>query len=289
MKQIATGISSFAPVLTDELDAFRQMLLTHHIEYQDDEEDCLNDDDSNDEDADFPTEDGSEMACLSGDMVLNVFATIGAAPMFVVAPEEIRAGVTCWKLPSHASQGRYNGRNGSNACSLISLLIGYTLNLRKITPPLGHLNLSSVVIDVLCGCIQIGNRIYDLWRESLPSRYLSIQEAASVLEMWFQIDVGDNLPVRLNDQHEQSTIAGQLRQAIISHSSFFGFLILNEKTSLFYTNEGFIMYVDTHSHGPCGPVLVIAELKELDGFCRAVWDLEGNDEKTYGNFVIVDF
>ena len=57
----------------------------------------------------------------------------------------------------------------------------------------------------------------------LPSRYLSIQEAASVLEVWFQINVGDNLPVRLDDEHEQSTICGQLREAINSRSSFFGF------------------------------------------------------------------
>lgn len=49
------------------------------------------------------------------------------------------------------------------------------------------------------------------------------------------------------------------------------------------------MYVDTHSHGPSGPVLVTAELKELDKFCYAVWELEGNDAKTNGKFVLVDF
>lgn len=61
----------------------------------------------------------------------------------------------------------------------------------------------------------------------LPSRYLSIQEAASVLEVWFQINVGDNLPVRLDDEHEQSTICGQLREAMNSRSFFFGVLVLN--------------------------------------------------------------
>lgn len=145
--------------------------------------------------------------------------------------------------------------------------------------------MSSVIIDVLCGCINIGNRVYDLCRESLPSRYLSVQEAASVLEMWFQFNVGDNLPVRLDDEHEQSTICGQQREAINSRSSFFGFLVLNEKTSLFYVSNEFIVYVETHSHGPSGPVLVTAELKELDKFCYAVWELEGNDAKTNGKFV----
>ena len=88
--------------------------------------------------------------------------------------------------------------------------------------------------------------------------------------MWFKIGVGDNLPMRLVDEHEQSTICGQLREAINSRSSLFGFLVLNEKTSLFYDSNGLIAFVDTHSHEPSGPVLVRAELKKLNVFCRAV-------------------
>lgn len=97
------------------------------------------------------------------------------------------------------------------------------------------------------------------------------------------------MSVRLDDEHERSTICGQQREAINSRSSFSGFLVLNEKTSLFYVSNEFIVYVDTHSHGPSGPVLVTAELKELDKFCYAVWELEGNDAKTNGKFVLVDF
>ena len=85
------------------------------------------------------------------------------------------------------------------------------------------------MVDVLCGCIEIGNRVYDLCHNSLPSRYLSIQEAVSVLEMWFDMDVGNNLPVRLKDHHVLPTIGGQLQEAIVSRSAFVTFLILNEK------------------------------------------------------------
>lgn len=54
--------------------------------------------------------------------------------------------------------------------------------------------MSSTIIDVVWVCVQIGNRVYDLkYRDSLPSRYLSIQEAASVLEIYFDIGVGNNL------------------------------------------------------------------------------------------------
>mgnify|MGYP001799008310 CR=1 FL=1 len=31
IKQIAIGVTAFAPVITDDLDIFRQVLLTHHL------------------------------------------------------------------------------------------------------------------------------------------------------------------------------------------------------------------------------------------------------------------
>lgn len=128
MKQITAGIVSFAPVLTDELDEFRQVLLTHQMEYQESyDEKSVIDDGDGDEDAEMPSEESCERDSHFGDIVLDALANIGAAQVFVGPLEEIRAGVTCWKLPLDASQGRYNGRNGSNAGSFISILIGYNL------------------------------------------------------------------------------------------------------------------------------------------------------------------
>lgn len=135
----------------------------------------------------------------------------------------------------------------------------------------------------------VAYQIYDLCRGSLPSRYLSIQEAASVLEMWVDVDVGINLPIRLKDQHVLSTVGGQLQDAIVSRNTFVGFLILNEKTSLFYFSEGMITYIDTHCHNLSSAVVVTAEKKELNYFCNAVFALEGNDENTYGNLAFVTF
>ena len=118
---------------------------------------------------------------------------------------------------------KYKGRNGSNACSLISLLTGYTMWLKKILPPSSRLSISGIFVDSLCGCIELGNRVYDMCRDSLPLRYLSVQEAASVLETWCDISVESNLPVRLKDQHDLSTVGGQLREAVTSRESFFCF------------------------------------------------------------------
>ena len=51
-----------------------------------------------DEDAEMPSEESCERDSHFGDIVLDVLANIGAAQLFVGPSEEIRAGVTCWKL-----------------------------------------------------------------------------------------------------------------------------------------------------------------------------------------------
>ena len=296
MKQIVAAINAFASLLTEELDSFRSVLLTYDANDDDDEGDdvILTEDDELEEDSlemqIFSSTTAAREGNKSRDIVLDALDHLGVTSVNPVAPEmATMPGVTCWKFPPEVCQGRYNGRNGSNACSLISLLTGYTWWMRKFSLPECGINISSGIVDALCGCIELGNRIYDLCRHDLPSRYLSIQEAASVLEMWFDLSVGNNLPVRLDDQHTPSTICGQLQEAVSSCDSSYAFLILNEKTSLFYVTKESVMYIDTHSHGNKGAIVVTAELQQLETFCKAVWDLEGNHQSTYGNLVFVHF
>ena len=47
-----------------------------------------------------------DVSAVSGNTVLDALASIGIAPTLTVSPEEIRAGVVCWKFPAEMSQGR---------------------------------------------------------------------------------------------------------------------------------------------------------------------------------------
>lgn len=289
VKQMAAGINAFAPVVTLDLDLFRQVLLTQQLDDADNDDE---DEPSMNEDEDEDLEDDDTESSITGgeeDIFIAALERLGPAPIDSVSSEQVRPGVSIWKFPSEVCQGRYKGRNGSNACSLISLLTGYTIWLKKMQPPSSHLSISGVFIDFLCGCIELGNRIYDMCRDSLPFRYLSVQEAASVLETWCDISVESNLPVRLKDQHDPSTVGGQLREAVASRESFFAFLILNEKTSLFHVSCGTVMYIDSHSHGSSGAVVVTAKLQDLEMMCQSVWNLEENDGNTFGNLAFVKF
>ena len=120
MEQIAAGISAFAPVLTEDLDVFRQFLLSHETETEEDDyEESLNGDDNEEDDellsrscdSDLPVGKGS------GNTILDALSNLSALPVSEVSPEVLAPGVACWKFPKEISQGLYKGRNGSNACS----------------------------------------------------------------------------------------------------------------------------------------------------------------------------
>ena len=180
-KQIAAGISAFAPVLTEELHVFRNFLLTHEVEEEEDADDkeSLNGDgdgDENDNIIEFLGGNASdlEVGSATGNAILQALSTLSVPVLDPVFPEVLAPGVSCWKFPREISQGFYKGRNGSNACSLISILLGYALSFQKVPPPECQSCIASAIVEVLCGCIEIGNRVYNFCRESLPSRYLSI-------------------------------------------------------------------------------------------------------------------
>lgn len=162
----------------------------------------------------------------------------------------------------------------------------WTLWLRKTHPPESKGSIPVAVVNALCGCIELGNRVYDLYRETLPSRYHSVEEAANMLDMWCNTAVENTLPVRLDDQHHPSTIIGQLQQAISTRHSYIAYLILNEKTSLFYATEGKLMYIDIHCHESGGSVIVTSPVQLLRAFCETVWHISSS---TYGNLAFVSF
>ena len=128
-----------------------------------------------------------------------------------------------------------------------------------------------------------------MYRHSLPFRYLSIQEAASVLDTWLECVVGNAFPVRLQDPHEMSTICSQLSSAGNSQERSYSFLIMNEKISFFSTAKNEVLYVDTHSHPSHGAIVIVSDSVHMAEFCKTVWCLQGYSENSFGNLAFVDF
>ena len=143
------------------------------------------------------------------------------------------------------------------------------------------------VITIFCGCMELGNRMYDICRDSLPNRYLSVEEAVALLP-FTNISVEEALPVRMEDEHELSTLCGQLSK-LRENTTHFVNIIVNEKTSLFVVTPPNIMYLDTHLHGTGGAVIVKGCTLNLREFCKFVWALEAHEKDTFGNLNVVIF
>lgn len=285
MQQIATGIAKFASVLPIDLDQFHEIPLFPKMMIESDEEN------ENEDEQDYMDEDEDELGEVDAqrrqpvDVILH--ANIGDVLSECLAP-----GVCFWRFPLDASQSRWKGRNGSNACSTISLLLGYFIQTKSIPIPMCHsypTELPAELIGAVCGCIELGNDIYDMCRESLPSRYLSIEEAATAIHSWYPCNLNDPLPVRLVDSHETSTLHYQLTMATANAENSSACIIINERTSLYHMDNQRVMYIDTHNHDSFGAVVVVADVDNLQNFCHEVWNLEGHNKTTFGNLVFFRF
>jgi len=295
LKQIATGLNAFASVLSDELDAFRTLslqceedrLIDSFDDTQNEEREGEEEEEGDEEEYEEDDERGLQVEA-SGNGDLAEFATIldeldELDPLCSVSLDD---DVCAWHLPPQMCQSLLNQRNGSNACSLISLLIAYVLEKKNIEIP-DEGFIPSYLVKILCGCIELGNRIYDNCRDSLPNRYLPIQEASTLLP-FTSISVEEPLPVRLEDEHHLSTMWGQLDLLQGTSRNFIN-LIIEEKTSLFVLIPPSVLYIDTHSHSPHGAVIVKGPASNLRKFCRCVWELEGHAGVTYGNICLLKF
>ena len=141
LKQIATGVNAFASVLSDELDAFRKLSLQSEedgvIDPSDDtqKEECEEEEEEEGEEDEYEEDDerGLQVESLgNGDLeeLANILDELDElTPLRSVSLGE---EVCAWKLPQQMCQSLFNLRNGSNACSLISLLIAYVLEKKNI-------------------------------------------------------------------------------------------------------------------------------------------------------------
>lgn len=153
------------------------------------------------------------------------------------------SNVCAWQLPKEICQSLFNQRNGSNACSLIYILTAYIMAKKDIQIPDEGI-IPTYIVKILCGCIELVNCIYSNYCDSLPTRYLLIQEAFTLLPIT-SISVGESLPVRLEDEHLLSTVWGQLNLLKGTSRSSVN-IIINEKTSLFVLILPSVLYIYTH-------------------------------------------
>lgn len=188
------------------------------------------------------------------------------------------------------SQATLDGRNGSNACSVIALIMAKNVNEANLTTnDISQLTRSWK--KILYKSIRVGNMLYDRLRGSLPHRYLSAVEAATVSEPVLEVSLSSPFPVRVTDPHSPSTLEHHLlkmfEDAGVPRCSVF---IANGKSVLFAAlNPDFIILVDTHCHNGSGSVILLGRRTELFNFISECQNVLSLSETTFGNIVSLSF
>ena len=206
-------------------------------------------------------------------------------------PFDNNSVVWIWEFPHSVSQSTYQDRNGSNACSIIALLIAQ--GIHQVDVDLDPCPvLPADWVKLVCGCIREGNAVYDHSRANLPQRYLSVAEAAMVSGDLLDVSVGQPLPVRVSDPHPPSTLQYHLVQRCNNQIQrvIFNLFTVNEKTVLFVImkNEKLIL-VDSHLHEPKGATVILGKSCNVDSFIHAAQESLYLDNNTFGNLVHVAF
>lgn len=174
-------------------------------------EECLNieedaenggkDDDDYDDDRSDSTDDYSD-----DDTPSNYQRT--SEDVDVVGEKVAQSNTFSWKFPPEISQSTLDGRNGSSACSVIAVIFAHGVwHERLDLQPLR--SLCPLWVKLLIASIRVGNRLYDRCRHSLPHRFLSAAEAASVAEQCVSVSVASALAVRVCDEHAPTTLQHQ--------------------------------------------------------------------------------
>ena len=237
-------------------------------------------------------EDGDSYGSDDDDEALDLTTPVINHDIIVnMRPFDKNSMVWIWEFPYSVSQSTYQDRNGSNACSIIALLIAQ--GIHQVAVDLDPcLVLPADWVTLVCGCIREGNAVYDHSRANLPQRYLSVAEAAMVSGDLLDVSVGQPLPVRVRDPHPPSTLQYHLVQLCKNQNqrASFSLFIVNEKTVLFLSikNEKLIL-VDSHVHEPNGAIVILGKPCDVDSFIHAAQEALFLDDNTFGNLVHVVF
>ena len=278
INQLSFGVDLFREII----DTTSSQKLLEDLEFalsSENVEECNTDDEEDADDEDEIDENESLLTSYN-----SITDTGNSTILNEINAEVLDNQCLVWKLPFDINQGSVGGRNGSSACSIIALVTGHLVHAMNIPDPeIGPL--TEDWLSLLVRSMELGNKVYDDFRENLPSRYLSTAEACDILSGIISLIPDSPLPVRLIDSHRPSTVAAQLQMLLDDEANQFAVLTISDKSSVFILRPSSILFVDSHCHVPNGAVVLKGNRKYIDEFCQSVWTVGKFNPEVYGNLV----
>ena len=181
-------------------------------------------------------------------------------------PSSTTQSVTFWELPAFLSQSTIGGCQGSNACTVISLLLAKTYLTNKSFLQLkNHQPLTPSWILAFMSCMMGGNQAYDSFMQS-PS-YLGVVEAIPLVRSSLgSLSYEEELTVcffKEPNSNEESALSFHLSRWITNTNA--AFTIINGLTISFVSdaNDNIILMY-SHLHLPKGTFLAQSQRSDIE-------------------------
>ena len=208
--------------------------------------------------------------------------------------------ISFYHFPREICQSYYGGRSGSNACTIIAVLIARAFCCSDVAVPTTGSSrkreqefgneykkragkqktgdeaacdvepkkteyLSESWINLLSSCIAEGNRLYDILISSKQqgALYLSVEDVIEEFGSTLQIkNLGSSLPVSFISETETATVLFQLeRLRKLEERRLAVIFIKDSRSGVFlFEKDGPLLFVDSHPYGSGGAVIICASI-----------------------------
>ena len=176
--------------------------------------------------------------------------------------------INFYHFPREICQSFYGGRSGSNACTIIAVLIARAFCCSDLEPQ-QIANLNGRWINLFSSCIAEGNRLYDTLINSKQrgAIYLSVEDVVEEFGNELQIkNLGCSLPVSFVSETETATILFQLERLRKKLNERLAVVFIKDSRSgiFLFDKGGPILFADSHPYGSGGALLICASsVREL--------------------------
>ena len=207
-------------------------------------------------------------------------------PCFLIRETRLRF----WHFPRGISQSYYGGRNGSNACTIIALIIGRLFSRSEIfMPPFGYL--PETWINLYTASIVEGNALYDKILKDFGVLDLSIEEAVEHFGSKLNIkSIASPLPVTFESEIETVRVAFQLRRFVnLCKKQVILFIHRFRTGSFLIYPDGSIIFSDSHSYGEEGALLAWAPKPDVEVLTEFLKYVLGTNENKLATLTQIEY
>lgn len=198
--------------------------------------------------------------------------------------------ISFWNFPRNVSQTYFNGRNGSNACTVIALIIGRYFS-RSDIPFQDNGHLQGTWSSLFHNSISEGNSLYDAIVKDVGVLDLSIEEVFSKLGKKLNMArVLPSLAVSFHSEVETATMWYQLDQLVKINRKQVVLMIHKRRTSAFLIyQDGSVVYTDSHAFGNNGALMIVSYEFNIQRLLDFIRDILGSNDNKLSTLTVVEY